>query len=185
MFGGLDFGELRHGKADRQQEQCHSEEIHIETDNGIGLLRRALRDGGGGRAENHASPNPREHRSAQRIKGLRENQAARRGFGTSQYRNIGVRGNLKNRNARCQNNQRRQKKWKRGDFCGRIEPKTCDHHQQQSHDDRLLVSEPVDNLGRWNGKDEIGQEESSLNQHALGKTEIEDMLSVGDQHVVE
>src|SRR5713101_2927180 len=38
VLGGLDFGELRHAKADRQQEQCHSKEIHIETDNGIGLL---------------------------------------------------------------------------------------------------------------------------------------------------
>src|ERR1035438_6990544 len=104
---------------------------------------------------------------------------------TTLFRSVGIRRYLENRDSGRQHDEGRQEERKRRDFCWWIESQTCHDHRQQSHDDRPLVSEPVDDFGRWNRKDKVGREKGGLNQHARGKSKIEDMLSIWDEHVVQ
>ena len=185
MFSRLNFRQSRHGDADRQNEQRYREEIDVQSYDGRRFFRCALGNCRGRRPENHPRAHPRKHCRAQRIEGLRKVQSARRRLRFSQHSHIGICRDLKNRDSGCEHDQRRQEKRKRGNSRRRIECETSRNHRQQSRDDRSFVSQPVNNLGRRNRKDKISREESRLNQHAGGKLQVEDMLSIGNEHVVQ
>ena len=66
----------------------------------------------------------------------------------------------------------------------RDEQQAADHHRQQPRHRAAHVADFLDQLGAGNADHQIGGEEAELDQHRLGVIEREQLLELGNDHVV-
>ena len=127
----------------------------------------------------------RRQRVAHRVEGLDEVQAGRGALRRPDHRHVGVGRDLQQRHARGQHELGAQEHRKRRDRRRGHEQQRPHRHRRQADDQRGLVADRLDQLGRRQRHDEVGAEEGELDQRRLLVVEREHGLEVRRQHVVE
>ncbi len=139
----------------------------------------------GERTQDQPGAHEREDRGAQRIERLGEGQAAVGGLRLAEHGDQRVGHHLDDGDPRRQHEQRRQEGPEQGRVRGRDEQETPQHHHHQPRRAGAHVADAGDQGGARDRDGEVGEEEGRLDQHGLGVAEGEQLLQLGDQHVVE
>src|SRR5579864_9010879 len=151
----------------------------------IGCQRADVFNGFGRCAQNEQAAEKWCQEGAQRIERLRQVEATRSRLGLTQHCDIGIRRYLKERNACCKNDERTQEQWIGGHAGSRYKEKGTHTHSEKPQHHRPLVANPVNDLRRRNGEDEIRPKKCELNQHHLLVIQVEDRFQVRHKNVVE
>ena len=158
---------------------------------GIGkALRRGQHRALLGRAANRAAQNEigakqgRQHGS-RRIHRLHQIKPRGGGLRRADNGDIGIGRHLQQGNAAGDDKQHGQRHlvgWQ----AGRQNHAQRTHgHNQQADDQRFLIANPLDQLGRGDGGEEIGDEPYAFDQRGLGVIELEHAAQMRQQRVVD
>ena len=136
-------------------------------------------------AQNNQRADIGENRGAKTVEGLREGQAAMRRVHGAQQADQRVGHHLHHGNPTRQHEQRRQKHAKGGAGRGGNEQQAAHHHRQQPHHRPAHIAQPLHHQRPGNGDGEISGKKGRLHQHRLHIVEGEQLLQLGDDHIIQ
>ena len=179
---------------DRQHDQHGGDDQigqhhRLRVGNSLGLRQHGGRTGGGsarGRTpeDQIAAEQWRERRTG-RVERLHQVQPRRRGLGRPDDRDIRVGCDLQQRDPAGDHEQRHQCHAVGGQPGGGHHHQCAHRHQAKPDHHRTLIPDPLDQLGRRDGGEEIGDEPDALDQRRLRVAEVEHAAQVRQQRVVD
>jgi hypothetical protein len=126
-----------------------------------------------------------EHRRPQRIERLGEGQPAVRGLGLAEQRDQRIGYHLDDHHPAGEHEQRQQEHAVGCSLAGGNEQQAAHHHRQQARHRAAHVADPLDQPRARDPDHRISGEEAELHQHCLRVVEREQLLQLGNDHVVE
>ena len=134
--------------------------------------------------QNQKRTDLRRNGRTQGIKCLNQGQRCRFLTRFRQQGDIRITGNLQQRNARSQNEQRAQKYRIRMAACRRIKQQAPCRRQQKAADNAVFITDFAHQHTHRDGHHRIGGKETELNQHRLNISQVENLLQMRDKDVV-
>ena len=136
-------------------------------------------------AQDQIGPEQRREHRARRVHRLHQIKARGGGFGLADDRDIGIGRDLQQRDAAGNHEQHQQRDAIGGYRRRQRHAQRARRHDEQPHHQRFLIADPLDQLGRRDRRDEIGDEPHRFDQRRLGVAQVEHAAQMRQQRVVD
>ena len=136
-------------------------------------------------AQDQTRSDARENRGAKAVERLRKGQAAMHRLLRPEQADQRIGDDLHHHNAARQNEQRGEEQAIGRGLAGRNEQQAAAHHGQQPDHRAAHVTHALDQLRAGNANQQVGGEEAELHQHRFGVAQCEQLLQLGQDHIVQ